>query len=292
MEVDGAVVHRGVGPLSLDEAEHRAGRLVDDRERLGVARAQRDPPRRVVAPVPDPAGRRLLELRQHRRPRQRLGPERRGVAPRRAAPRTRRRARAGRGCAGWRGRASPPRPRRESSASGSRMKNWSSASSPATSTASPRSAARRAPIAAAARRRSRGSRPRSRSRAGRCRCRAPARPSPKRRAGRPRRAAARSPAAAAACSRPGTERGAARCPRRPARRRNGGSSSARLAALREADRPQPARDERGEQPRRRHRARSRVARALASSERRVPEHDLALGARGACPARRRLRARP
>ncbi len=52
----------------------------------------------------------------------------------------------------------------------------------------------------------------------------------------------------------------------------------RLAALREADRPQSALDERGEQPRRV----TEGARALPQlfvQERRVPEHDIALGVR-------------
>ena len=54
VEVDRAFVHRRVGARALDQAEHRAARAVDDRERVGVGRAQRDlcggmvacPPRR------------------------------------------------------------------------------------------------------------------------------------------------------------------------------------------------------------------------------------------------------
>ena len=52
MEVDGAVVHRRVGALALDQAEHGAGRRVDHRERVGARRAQRDAGGRVVAARP------------------------------------------------------------------------------------------------------------------------------------------------------------------------------------------------------------------------------------------------
>ena len=68
MEVDGAFVHGRVRALALDEAEHGAGRRVDHRERVGAGRAERDARGRVVAPAPDVAGRRLLQLREQRRP--------------------------------------------------------------------------------------------------------------------------------------------------------------------------------------------------------------------------------
>ena len=42
VEVDGALVHRRVRAVALDEAEERAGLAVDDGERLGVSRAERD----------------------------------------------------------------------------------------------------------------------------------------------------------------------------------------------------------------------------------------------------------
>ena len=47
VEVDRALVHGRVGALALDQAEHRAGRRVDDRERVLVARAEREPSRRA-----------------------------------------------------------------------------------------------------------------------------------------------------------------------------------------------------------------------------------------------------
>ncbi len=53
----------------------------------------------------------------------------------------------------------------------------------------------------------------------------------------------------------------------------------RLAALREADRPQPSRRELGEESRR-VAERARAQPELVVEERRVPDHDLALGARG------------
>ena len=101
-------------------------------------RAQRHARRRVVACRPRrsrPAS--ASSSGEHRRALERLGAERLGVRARRSAPRTRPRARARRARAGSRGRGSPPRRVRPSSVSGSRMKNWSSASSLATSTASP-----------------------------------------------------------------------------------------------------------------------------------------------------------
>ena len=80
MEVDGALVHGRVRAVALDEAEERAGLGVDHGERLGVARAQRDARGRVVAALPDVAGRRVLELRQLGGAAERLGAERRRVA--------------------------------------------------------------------------------------------------------------------------------------------------------------------------------------------------------------------
>ena len=76
VEVDGALVDGRVRALALDEPEDRAGRAVDDRERVLVAGAEREPSRRRVAPLPDEAGGRPLELRQQRRPLERLGAER------------------------------------------------------------------------------------------------------------------------------------------------------------------------------------------------------------------------
>ena len=136
VQVDGALVHRRVRPLPLDEPENRAGGAVDDREGVLAARAQPEPAGGGVATLPDEAGRRPLELRQQLGALEGLGAERGGVRP------------AGRplvgGGADWGSRirgfawssrvASTFRP---SSASGSRMKNWSSASSLAISTASP-----------------------------------------------------------------------------------------------------------------------------------------------------------
>ena len=76
VEVDRALVHGRVRAVALDEAEERARLAVDDRERLGVARAERDARRRVVAALPDVARRRALELRQLGRAAKRLGAER------------------------------------------------------------------------------------------------------------------------------------------------------------------------------------------------------------------------
>ena len=79
MEVDGALVHGRVRALALDEAEERAGRAVDDRERLAVPRAQRDARGRIVAALPDEAGGGAFELRQLGGPAERLLAERLGV---------------------------------------------------------------------------------------------------------------------------------------------------------------------------------------------------------------------
>ena len=64
VEVDRALVHGRVRAVSLDEAEERAGLAVDDGERLGIARAERDARGRIVAALPHVARRRVLELRQ------------------------------------------------------------------------------------------------------------------------------------------------------------------------------------------------------------------------------------
>ena len=79
MEVDGTVVDRRVGPLPLHEAEHRARRAVDDREGVLVTGAEREASGRRIAPLPDVPGGRALELRQQRRPLERLGAEGLGV---------------------------------------------------------------------------------------------------------------------------------------------------------------------------------------------------------------------
>ena len=62
MEVDGALVHRRVRAGALDESEQRAGRRVDDGERVGVGGTQGHARRRVVPAGPDPAVRRALQL--------------------------------------------------------------------------------------------------------------------------------------------------------------------------------------------------------------------------------------
>ena len=64
VQVDGAVVHGRVRALALDDAEQRAVLDVDDGERVGRRRAERDPRGRVVAARPGPAARRLLQLRE------------------------------------------------------------------------------------------------------------------------------------------------------------------------------------------------------------------------------------
>ena len=79
VQVDGALVHRRVGPLPLDEPEDRAGGAVDDGERVLAARAEPEPAGGGVAALPDEAGRRPLELRQQLGPLEGLGAERGGV---------------------------------------------------------------------------------------------------------------------------------------------------------------------------------------------------------------------
>ena len=79
MEVHRSLVHRRVRAVALDEPEQGPRLALDHGERLHVARAQRDAGGRVVAPLPDEAGRRALELGQLRRAAERLGAERFGV---------------------------------------------------------------------------------------------------------------------------------------------------------------------------------------------------------------------
>ena len=101
---------------------------------------------------------------------------------------------------------------RVSSASGSRAKNWSSASSLQMSRPSPwPRPPRPSPLLPERRDRAREAHRDRAVEQRRCRCRARARRWPRRRAARPRRAAARSPGAAPACSRLGTARVAAPC---------------------------------------------------------------------------------
>ena len=138
MEVDGSLVHRRVGAVALDEPEQRSRLGVDHRERLRVARAQRDARRGIVAALPDVAGRRALELGELGRAAQRLGAERRRRRPRRAAPRRRRRGRADRGCAGSRGRGSPPRRAARGARPARARRTGRARRRCATSTASPR----------------------------------------------------------------------------------------------------------------------------------------------------------
>ena len=223
VEVHRALVHGRVRAVALDEAEERAGLAVDDRERLGVARAQRDARGRIVAPLPDVAGGRALELRELggalRAPRARASSasavverrlERGGEDVRVEDPRVR---------VVEDRRLDPAREERVRLACEElveRVLARDEDCEPASR------AAPRVPTAGAATRSCPGSRPRSHSRGGRCRSRARARPSPSRRAARPRPAVARSRAAARACSPPGTERAGAPSRRRRARRRSGG----------------------------------------------------------------------
>ena len=197
---------------------------------------------------------------------------------RRAAPRTRRRARAGRGSAGSRGRGSPPRP----GVRGAR-----------------RARARR--TGRARRRSRRGSR--GRARGARASPLLPERGDGSREADRDRAVeeadvdpelerVRRRHAEELALDEPpldlapllGGVAGAVRG--EPARGRGvdalGGEAVdqlGRLAALREADRPQPARRELGEEPRR-VAERARAQAELGVEQRRVPDDDLALGAGG------------
>ena len=138
VEVDGALVHGRVGARSLDE--RRAPRrstpstIVND---VGLGRAQRHARRRVVAAGPDEPARRLASARG------RAAAAASASAPRIAA------SASSIGASNAAARTWPARTRgfawsriaastrRPSSLSGSRMKYWSSASSLATSTASP-----------------------------------------------------------------------------------------------------------------------------------------------------------
>src|SRR3954451_1874701 len=75
VEVDRAVVDRGVRAFLLDEAEHRARIGLDNRVGLRARRAEGEAPRRIVAARPDIAGLRLLQLtgvRERFCPRERL----------------------------------------------------------------------------------------------------------------------------------------------------------------------------------------------------------------------------
>ena len=109
MQVDGAVVDGRVRALELDEAEQRARLLLDDRDRVGRGRAQRDARGGVVLARPRRSRPACASARgagpRARAPRRRASRGRR----RRAGLRTRPRARARRARAGSRGRGSPPR---------------------------------------------------------------------------------------------------------------------------------------------------------------------------------------
>ena len=168
---------------------------------------------------------------------------------------------------------------RERSASGSLAKNWSSASSLQTRIASPRS--RRPARPHCWRSDAIGSGEADRDRAveqADVDSRARARRLPSRRGARPRRAAARSRDAARACSPRGTAR-AGSPSRIDALGREAVDQLGSLAALREADRPQAPRGERGEETRG-VAERARAEAELGVEERRVPDDDLALGSRG------------
>ena len=80
VEVDRSLVHRRVRALALGRAEDVAGLRVHDQERLAARVAQADLRRREVAARPDPAGLRLLQIREERRAPERLGAERLLVA--------------------------------------------------------------------------------------------------------------------------------------------------------------------------------------------------------------------
>ena len=264
-----------------------ASTIVND---SGLGRAQRDARGRVVAAGPDVAGAAsCFSSGSIGRPLERRVAEHLAVARRRAAPRTPRRGRGRRARAGSRGRGSPPRRGARAAPRGSRMKYWSSASSLATSTASP---CPRRP---------------ARPHCWRSDATVPGKPTEidaveqadvdpelervrraRRRAARPRRAAARSRAAARACSR----RGRARA-RRVVAEPVGGEAVDQLggaAALGEAERAQAARDEVGQQPRRLA-ERARAQAELLVGQRRVPERDRPLRARRAVVAdHRRLDA--
>ena len=187
-----------------------AGVGVDDRDDRAGRRAQRDVAGRELAAAPGDARRRHAEVAL-------LGQAERlsvGAAAEDRVVRLgdRRLVRgAGQvqrgGSPGWRGRGSTASTGRPVSIAGWRMKNWSSASADATSTASP------APLRPArphcwrrlATVPGKPDRDRAR-RGGRCRCRARARSSRRRRAARRRPAAARARGAARPCSRRGRAR--------------------------------------------------------------------------------------
>ena len=259
--------------------------VVDDRERVGARRAQRDARGRVVAAGPDVAARASARSSGSTAARSSACVAEQSRGPRRrAAPRTRPRARARRARAGSRGRGSPPRRAGRAASRGSRMKYWSSASSLATSTASP--------------------------------CpRRPARPHCWRRLatvpGKPTEITQSSspmsiPSSSASVARDAEQlardeppldlaplrrrvAGAVRARARRGRRPSAVGGEAvdqlgRLAALREAERPQAARDELGHQPRR---LAERAARAGRAPRRAAAGSRARSSARRAAPRRRR-----
>ena len=137
VEVDRALVHGRVRARALDEPEHRAGRGVDDRERVRLGRPQRRraPPGSPSRPRRSPRGVRrssgsAAAASSASGPRISTSPSSSGAsnAAARTCPARMR---------GFAWSSSAASTRRPSSLSGSRMKYWSSASSPATSTASP-----------------------------------------------------------------------------------------------------------------------------------------------------------
>ena len=155
-------MHRRVGAGALDQAEHRpasastienasASAERSRHARRGMSRGRPRRSRSASAAAPGPA--RRARAPRHRGSSTSVSVSGASYAAARTCPaRTR-------GFAWSRIAASTRRP---SSLSGSRMKNWSSASSDATSTASPCRAGRRGPTAGAATRPCPGSRPRSR----------------------------------------------------------------------------------------------------------------------------------
>ena len=79
MEVDGTFVNRRERTFALRCPEDRPGVLVDDDESLRVAGAEREPRGRSVPSAPDVPRRRRLELGQDGGSRKRLGPEDLGI---------------------------------------------------------------------------------------------------------------------------------------------------------------------------------------------------------------------
>ena len=271
-------MHGRVRALALDGSEDGAGLGLDDRERVGARRAQADLGGGEVAAPVDVAGVRALQVGEQRGAFERLRAERRrvGVVERRLE-----RRRADVAVEDPRVRVVEDRrldPAAHAASRGSRMKNWSSASAEAISTASP------------------WERRPARPHCWRRLATVPGKPTETAQSSRPTSMPSSSASVAVTpSSSPSTSRrsisrrcsgvypGAVRGEPRRSRRveplaREAVDELGRAPALREADRPLAVRDERGEHARRLA-ERAGAQAELLVEDGRVPEGDGALGPR-------------